>query len=335
MLDGVWDLFCLKLERSLDERVTRLIRALTKPPVNPATNKPRPGLPVFLRLYKCCFKWVLERYGDGGAAAAEDRASLKELVADFEGACAALLQERGNAQGGQRAAPELERAVERLCLRRHLDAQQPGMPSVCATRQQRLPPDSPPPVLDAGQALEVVGRLCSPGHGSGGAGVDRALLAAQLGRLAVLGGAPEDASALFHAVAQLLVGQRAARGAGARGRALPALAAGLRSLAAKVALGRYEGPEQAERFRKLWEDGLRLAGAARGAAATVEEWAGRMMVPSVHGDVVALDALAYHYKLDVLLYTPASPGGPLALPVRALKLRAGGPTAHTPYHAAR
>ena len=314
MLDGVGDLFCRKLERSLDERVARLIRALTQPPVNPATNKRRPGLPVFLRLYKCCFKWVLERYGDGGAAAAEDRASLRELVADFEGACAALLQERGDAPSGQRAGPELERAVERLCLRRHLDALQPGMPAACAARPQRLPADSPPPVLDAGRALEAVGRLCAPGHGSGGAGVDGALLAAQLGRLAVLGGAPEDASALFHAVAQLLVGQRAARGA--RAGELPALAAGLRSLAAKAALGRYEGPEQAERFRQLWEDGLRLSGAERGAEATVEGWTGRMMVPSVHGDVVALDVLAYHYKLDVLLYSPASPDGPLALPVR-------------------
>ncbi len=276
--------------------------------MNPATNKRKPGLAVFLRLYKCCFKWVLQRYRDADDEAAAEQALLRDLVGDFESTCAGLLLEEGGAGAlvGRRGA-ELEQMVERLSLQRHLAALLPEMPAKCLTRQQRLPKGGSQPVRDAARVVEAMGRLFAPGNGSSGEGRDRALLSEQLGR-SVLGGAPEDPSSLFHAVAQILRGQRAAND----GRA----GALLRSLVATVAQVRYEEPAQLERFRRLWEGPLRLGGMIRRQTATVEEWAGRMTAVSTHGDAMALDTLAYHYKLNVLLYTPASPEGPLALPVR-------------------
>ena len=49
---------------------------------------------------------------------------------------------------------------------------------------------------------------------------------------------------------------------------------------------------------------------------TVLEWADRLSNGLDVGDAVVLDAFAYHFHVNLLVYSPAAPGGPVLFPVR-------------------
>ena len=49
---------------------------------------------------------------------------------------------------------------------------------------------------------------------------------------------------------------------------------------------------------------------------TANEWAERLINGHDVGDAVVLDAFAYHFHVNLLVYSPEAPGGPVLFPVR-------------------
>jgi hypothetical protein len=85
----------------------------------------------------------------------------------------------------------------------------------------------------------------------------------------------------------------------------------MRQLLGQVVAERYQSQKQAEQFTELWEPVL-----GHGLAA-VEKWTSDVLKPEVHGDAVALDAFAHYYSINLRLYSPEFPTGPVAFPFRA------------------
>jgi hypothetical protein len=293
VFDGVAGLFCDKLERGVDNMVGHLTSSLA--------NRRGRGSPPFVRLYRCCFKWLLERHnlrGQGGSEVEE----LEALVKDFVEVCGTVLSTAGDERIAARSAgrKKLFGLIERRQIQRYLREMNPTFPTQCRTKLQKTSKCAAP--LVGAEAVEALRRLASAHFVTEEEEEDaRAHLTRQLGEDFILGNAPEGENSLFHSLAQFSRGRRQVQE--------DTDANEMRQLLGQVVAERHQAQLEAERFVGQWEPVL--------GHVAVEKWTEDVLKPDVHGDAVALDAFANHYRINLRLYSPEFPKGPVAFPFRA------------------
>ena len=266
------------------------------------------GLPTLLKLYKMCFKKLLELSGEQSEqrpgsedSASESDVHVTALVQEAQSKLDALLETRMRAAslelGTQPREPLLGSIAFRQLLQ-FLESRAQLNIQVSMTLQKLARGRT---LLGQEDALRVLKNLhmlaeepAKYSEYSEEQWMDR--LNALLRQDKVEPGkAAPDNNCLFHSLLQILCDTRVPFHEDHQK---------LREDLVTMAMQQYQSPKLAEHFKTIHCDGL-----------AVDKWAAKMRTTGEWGDEHCIEAFACRYQVKVLLYTPLSPGPPIKFPL--------------------